>query len=364
MTNRLIFSAPYQFDGNFKERYIAAASYPLPAVGFNEAHTLVVNDYDHDLKDYMNREFSIGFKIRSTRASGFPHTWNEQKAIPHNVMSVDPRIGSGTKGNPNYKVTTYDEDYGRNNWQQALPRMHLTGIRYDFFNTKMEESYGSFNQDLIAKDNADMFVDYARTISSEFWNGKATSLVDETSWEYMGMLKQITDTEEVATGDTIAQSLRTKIAKATAQTKWLGSPDVIAMNPVTYDLLCREEAKNQQNLYQVSIKSSIVPGIEVPAIHTQAGTLPIVLTPHIEVDTTTTKGKSIHKIVALNTNLIERVYLFYPNPTLFVTLDPNNPIANPALARDKNLLNIDTYILHGAYTPAHFILTKTVTQGE
>ena len=365
MSNRLIFSAPYKYmnGGSMYGKMISAAgaTYPLPAVSINQGHTLVINDYDHDLKDYLNREFPLIFNVRSERATGFPHAWNEQKAIPHNTIAADPRIGSGDAGAPNYKIKTYDENYDRNNWQQALPRLHLAGIRYDFFNTKMQENYGSFNQDLIAKDNNDLFVDYTKTIHNEFWNGKATSLMDETNWEYQGILSQITDVSEIPKGDTIAQALQTKIAQSVAQTKWLGAPKVIAMNPVTYDLSQREEQKNQYNLYSVPITTEIVPGIEVPAIRTQAGTLPVLLTPFIEVEADTTAKTQKHKIVALNPDLISRVWLFFPNPVMFVTEDPANPIANPALSRDKNIMNFDTYILHAAHTPAHFILTKTVT---
>lgn len=366
MNNRLVFSAPYKFNGNSPYgTFKAAGDFPLPAVSINEGHTLVVNEFDHDLKDYMNRNFPLGFKIRATESSGFPHAWNEQRAIPHNTINADPRIGSGEQGKPDYTIKNFDENYGRDNWQQALPRLHMTGIRFDFFNRKMEEHYGSFNQDLIAKDISDMFVDYTKTVNNEFWNGSATSLMDTTSWEYMGVIKQIEQNADnvsaVPDGDTIADALRTRIAKAAAQTKWLGAPDVLAMNPVTYDLLCREEAKNTNGLYSIQITTQIVPGIDVPAIRTQAGTLPVVLTPFIPLDDSTA-GSVTHKIVALNTSLIERIWLFYSSPLMFVTKDDTHPIANPALERNKNLINFDTYILHATNTPAHFILTKTVKE--
>lgn len=361
MSNRTLFTAPYKYKGQMGKVTAGNAGETFPTVNINDAHTLVVQDYDHQLYDYLQRNFSIGVMCRSNRASGFPHTWNEQKLIPSNTTAVDPRIGNGKSGSPDYRAKVTNTDYGRNNWQNALPRLHISGITYDFFDRKMQEEYGSFDVDLIAKDNMDMFTDYTRTISKEFWNGKATSLVDESNWEYMGILKQIKKTYEVPEGSTMAEALRSKIAEAMAQTVYIGMPTVIAMNPVTYDLLCKEEAKNEHNLYYVQIKTDIIPGVEVPAIHTQAGTLPIILTPWIEVDTTTSPGSAIHKIVALNTDFLERVWLFYDHPVMFVTQDPNNPIANPALAQDKNLMNFDTYILHGDYTPAHFILTKKVT---
>lgn len=47
------------------------------------------------------------------------------------------------------------------------------------------------------------------------------------------------------------------------------------------------------------VNVSIVPGVEVPAIRTQIGTIPIHLTPFIKVDKS--GSTQTHKIVALNT---------------------------------------------------------------
>lgn len=342
---------------------LKAAMGDAPNVTINKNHTLVIQDYDKDLKDYLNREFPIGVMCRSVRASGYPHFWNEQKAIPHNTTAVDPQKGLGTDSGANarYKLNTIDSDYDRDNWGKALCRCHITGIEYTFFDTQMQRNYGSFDQDLLAKDLQDMFVDYNRTIADEFWNGDSPTLYDETKWTYMGILNQIKDKTAITSG-TIADNIQSKIAQAQADTVWLGKPNVIAMNPVTYDLLCKEEAKNEHNFYQRFVTVDIIPGVEVPAIRTQVGTLPIMLTPFIKVSTSGTT--QTHQIVALNTDMIDRVWLFWDSPKMFVTQDPANPINNPALMEDKNLMNFDTYILHGADTHSHFILTKDVTVGE
>ena len=362
MNFRNLFSSAYKFTGGVGKEMISAAG-TQPTVTINKNHTLVVQDYDKDLKDYLKREFPIGVMCNSVRSTGYPHVWNEQKDIPHNTTAVDPQKGLGTDdgANARYKLKTINANYKRDNWQNALPRCHITGIEYTFFDTQMQKHYGSFNQDLIAKDTQDMFVDYQRTIADEFWNGDSPSLTDTTKWTYMGILSQITDTAKITIG-TIAENIQSKIAKAQAQTVWLGKPNVICMNPITFDLLCKEEAKNERNLYQIIINTDIIPGINVPAIRTQIGTIPIHLTPFIKV--AESGSTQTHKIVALNTSMIDRVWLFWDSPQMFVTLDPNNPIANPALMEDKNLMNFDTYILHGAHTPSHFILTKEVTLGE
>ena len=69
---------------------LAAAGNPVTV--YNEDHMLVVGDYDHILHDYLKRDFAIGLKVNSVRASGYPHTWNEQLAIPENTKAVDPRV--------------------------------------------------------------------------------------------------------------------------------------------------------------------------------------------------------------------------------------------------------------------------------
>lgn len=87
-----------------------------------------------------------------------------------------------------------------------------------------------------------MFVDYQRTIADEFWNGDSPTLNDTTKWTYMGILNQIKTKTAITTG-TIAENIQSKIAEAQSQTIYLGRPNVLCMNPVTYDLLCKEEAK-------------------------------------------------------------------------------------------------------------------------
>lgn len=361
MSNKYLYSGAYVFTGHVGKELKAASN--TPNVAINKNHTLVVQDYDHNLKDYLNRKFPIGVMCNSVRSTGYPHVWNEQKVIPKNTVAVDPQkgLGSDDAQNARYKLNTINSEYDRDNWNTALPRCHITGVEFSFFDTQMQKNYGSFDEDLIAKDTMDMFVDYERTIADEFWNGDSASLNDKNKWTYMGILNQIKNKYAITSG-TISDNIQSKIAEAQAQTIWLGRPNVLCMNPVTYDLLCKEEAKNEHNLYQMFVNVSIVPGVEVPAIRTQIGTIPIHLTPFIKVDKS--GSTQTHKIVALNTKMIDRVWLFWDAPKMFVTQDPNQPLNNPALMQDKNLINFDTYILHGVDTPSHFILTKDVTVGE
>lgn len=350
--NNKLYSAALATGGNGLP--IQAATNPMPV--YNEDHMLVVGDYDNVLHDYLKRDFSLGIKVNSVRASGYPHVWNEQKAIPSNTTAVDPKVGFGTTGAPSYKPATLSVNYNRDNWSTAFCRCYATGIRYDFFTREMEKNYGTF-EDLTAKDYNDMFVDFTRTTANDFWNG-TTTLNSTAAFTYAGVLSQITDMSPIAAGTTISDALNTKIASLMASLDYAGMPNVIAMNPSTYDILCKQEAA--RSIYMRNVETEIVPGIKVPGFYTPQGLLPIILTPFIKPDTTTTAGKVIHSIVALNTDMIDRIWMFNDGPRVFEIANPDTPLANDRLLTDKFVLDFANYIVHGAQTGAHFILKHTV----
>ena len=350
--NNKLYSAALATGGNGLP--IQAATNPMPV--YNEDHMLVVGDYDNVLHDYLKRDFSLGIKVNSVRASGYPHVWNEQKAIPSSTTAVDPKVGFGTAGAPSYKPATLSVNYNRDNWSTAFCRCYATGIRYDFFTREMEKNYGTF-EDLTAKDYNDMFVDFTRTTANDFWNG-TTTLNSTAAFTYAGVLSQITDMSPIAAGTTISDALNTKIASLMASLDYAGMPNVIAMNPSTYDILCKQEAA--RSIYMRNVETEIVPGIKVPGFYTPQGLLPIILTPFIKPDTTTTAGKVIHSIVALNTDMIDRIWMFNDGPRVFEIANPDTPLANDRLLTDKFVLDFANYIVHGAQTGAHFILKHTV----
>lgn len=350
--NNKLYSAALATGGNGLP--IQAATNPMPV--YNEDHMLVVGDYDNVLHDYLKRDFSLGIKVNSVRASGYPHVWNEQKAIPSNTTAVDPKVGFGTTGAPSYKSATLSVNYNRDNWSTAFCRCYATGIRYDFFTREMEKNYGTF-EDLTAKDYNDMFVDFTRTTANDFWNG-TTTLNSTAAFTYAGVLSQITDMSPIAAGTTISDALNTKIASLMAGLDYAGMPNVIAMNPSTYDILCKQEAA--RSIYTRNIETEIVPGVKVPGFYTPQGLLPIILTPFIKPDTTTEAGKVIHSIVALNTDMIDRIWMFNDGPRVFEIANPDTPLANDRLLTDKFVLDFANYIVHGAQTGAHFILKHTV----
>ena len=338
-----------------RELYKATAN---PMQIYDEGHILVVGDFDHVLKDYLKRDFALTFKVNSVKASGYPHVWNEQKAIPQNTKAIDPRKGFGTAEAPSYRPTTLNTNYDRDNWSQAFARLYATGIRYDFFDRKMEENYGSF-EDIIAKDYNDMFVDFARTTSNDFWNGTGTlNGTTENDLTYCGVLSQITDVTPITGNTKIADALTTKIASLMARLDYSNYPDVICMNPATYDILIKQE--QDRDLYSRPIDVEVIPGITVPGFYTPMGILPIVLTPFIKPVLDNSTHKTTHKIVALNTSMIDKIWMFNDGPVTYEVANPDTPLANDALLTDKFVLDFANYIVHGAQTGAHFMLTLEV----
>lgn len=331
-----------------------------PISVYNEDHMLVVGDYDKVLHDYLKRDFTIGVKVKSVRASGYPHVWNEQKGLPANTSAVDPKVGFGTTDAPSYRPKTLSTEYKRDNWKQAFARCYATGIRYDFFTRQMENNYGTF-ENLTEKDYNDMFVDFAKTTCSDFWNG-ATALDATDKFTYCGVLSQISantaNVSAIADGTKIADALNTKIANLMTRLDFAGYPNVIAMNPATYDLLLKEEA--ERSLYQRSVTVEVVPGIKVPAFYTPMGELPIILTPFIKPTVDSSAGTTNHQIVALNTDMIDRIWMFNDAPKVYEIANPDTPLANDRLLTDKFVLDFANYIVHGVDTGMHFILTKTV----
>ncbi len=336
-----------------RELYRAATN---PITVQNEGHVLVIGDYDHVLHDYLKRDFALTFKVNSVEALGYPHVWNEQKAIPENTTAIDPRKGFGTAENPSYRPTSLNADYKRDNWKQAFARCYVTGIRYDFMDRKMQERYGSF-EDLLAKDYNDMFVDFSRKIANDFWNGTGTlDGTAETDLVYCGVLSQITDKTAITAGANIADALTTKIASLMARLDYTNYPDVICMNPATYDILLKQE--QARNGYVKQIDTEVIPGINVPAFLTPMGKLPIVLTPFVKPKDNGS-GKMEHQIVALNTSMIDKIYMFNDGPVTYEIANPDTPLANDRLLTDKFVMDFSNYIVHGAHTGAHFIMTYT-----
>jgi len=352
MNNRKLFMGAVD---NVKGEKVFAA---YPGVTINEKHSLEVAGYEEVLYDSLLREFPIEVGFNTIEASGTVHVFNEQKKLPNNTMAMDPKLGVGAT-TADFGSTISDTDYSRDNFQNAVARLYGGRIQYDYFTMKMEQRYGSF-EDLTVKDYNDMIVGFNKTKANDFFNGRSTALDDVAStykFETTGILSQITDTGAIADGVFIADAINSKIASLQARLDYTGMPDVICMNAATYDMMVQEE-RGRAN-YMQEITSDIVPGWNVRAINTYAGTLPIMITPFIKP--TVVGGTTTHTIVALNRKYIDKVWWINNGPQFFEFASADQPLANQRLLTDKQMLEYMTYILRFPYTGMHFRLTKVVT---
>lgn len=336
------------------------ATFTNPVETYKGDHVIVIGDYDHVLHDYLKRDFAIQFKCNSVKALGYPHYWNEQKRIPSNTQAIDPKMGLGTS-TPSYRPAVADVNYDRDNWNHAFCRTYVTGIRYEYFDREMAKNYGSF-EDLIAKDTNDMMVDFTKTTVNDFWNGKSDMKKnDSANLKYSGIISQITDIGQIAFGDNIADSITTKITNMMARLDYTYYPNVLAMNPATYDLILKQEGA--RDVYSRPVDIDIIPGISVPSFYTPVGKLPIVLDPFIKpavAESGPNSGKMVHQIIALNTDMIDRIWMFNDGPQIFNVENPEQPFNNDRLLTDMFILDFANYILQAPHTGAHFIMEYAV----
>lgn len=353
MDKRKVLSGAVGYNGKGEQVFAA-----YPGVTINEGHSAEVAGFEEKLYDAQLRDFPIEVGFNTIESTGSTHVFNEQKKLPNNTMAIDPKLGVGTT-TADFGSTISDTDYGRDNFQTVVPRTYGGRIQYDYFTMKMEQRYGSF-EDLTVKDYNDMIVGFNKTKANDFFNGRSTALNDISSTYHLettGILSQITDSSPIADGVYIADAINTKIASLQARLDYTGMPDVICMNAATYDAMVQEE-RNRAN-YMQEITSDIVPGWNVKAINTYAGTLPIMITPFIKP--TVSGGTTTHTIVALNRKYIDKVWWIKNGPQFMEFASADQPLANQRLLTDKQMIEYMNYILRFPYTGMHFKLTKAIT---
>lgn len=278
---------------------------------YNQSHYIELPKFQKDMLDLLNRQVTIRDRIKSVMATGHPSRYWEQTKIAHNAKFVDARTGDAGK----YGVTgTYDEDYGRK--ERALFIKAITsGIKYSLFDQDVVKQQGdALAEQMLNKDMADMLVDLYQTANKGIWTGAATSTEDSTSTEYCGLATQITDAVTVAnpysfatnTGEFVTDTIRTKMAKNLADTKFIGMPTAIYANPMTIDYLSRAELRRPNfSVDQSADKVDLGNGFIVNTIRTQAGYLPLIPDNYIPFDANTKK----HTLYVVNENLIERHWI-------------------------------------------------------
>lgn len=230
-----------------------------------------VNMYESEIADIVRRESIFLQRVQSPPATGAPHRYFEQTAIVTGAFS-DPRTISPTPGGP-----TRAE-------RSAALKAIVAQSNFGLFDVQVTQQQGQFAY-LEAKDVDDIVSGIIVTSAQKVWNGSDTSLTTPTTLEYMGLLKQITNTSQVAIGASIIDAIKQKVAVMMGGTTFKVKPTAVYINPILGDFLDREAKAASIKLSEV-----VVAGVTVNAIETQAGRLPLIPEPFLPATTDTSFG--------------------------------------------------------------------------
>lgn len=313
------------------------------AADINTQHYLVFPEVDPIIKDILQRDTIIRNRIATKPEGTEVFRWVEQTAMATDASFGDPRAIGTT-------VATYATRVEK----LAKLKSIQNRITYGLFDEELTKN-GSFSY-ILEKDMQDAIGDMLRLSNNAIWTGTDTSYGTPTTAQYMGLLTAITNTGTIASG-TIADAIKSQIAIMAARTDVTAFPTAVYMNPLTKDLMDKEENAKTDKMKYYDVE--VVPGTVVTGIMTAIGILPIITDNRIPVNANaTTPTSKDHKIVLLNENMVVRHFLqgrdvSYSDPVVFKlgTTD--------SLVTDYQMVMFDNVVVNYP-DKAHCILTKVV----
>lgn len=224
--------------------------------------------FQREISDIIRRRGVLGQRLEQLNlyrpATGNPSRWFQQTALPNNQAYTDPRNITVTASN-----NTLRQEF-------SLQIKALVGqINFGLFDREVTQQQGIYTQ-LQAKDLEDMVTGLYQLEDVHLWTGAAPSITDTTSTDICGLATQITNTAQNTSGS-IVDFIRTQVAKIVANKTYVARPTAIYLDPMLLDLI-EQEVKNQPTtLRNVMLGTmEVVPGVEVSAMNTAAGKLPLV----------------------------------------------------------------------------------------
>lgn len=216
-----------------------------------------VNMYEQEIADIVRRDSVFLSRVESPPATGAPHRYFEQTAIVSGGFT-DPRNITPSAGGPT-RV------------ERSAVIKAITGqTNFGLFDVQVTQQQGQFAY-VEAKDVNDIISGIVTTAAAAVWNGTDTSLTTPTTTQYMGLLRQITNTSQIAIGASIIDGIKAKVASIVANPTYKVKPTAIYINPILGDYIDREAKAGAIKLTEV-----VVGGVTVSALETQAGRLPLI----------------------------------------------------------------------------------------
>jgi len=286
----------------------AAADYLAPGA-------IEVNRYATEIVDMVRRRFVLGQRINQTLATGQPHRYFEQVAIP-TAQSVNPRTLAATGSQPTRQ-------------ERVVGLKAITAqINYGLFDVEINQQQGQFAY-LEAKDLTDTVDGVLKLHDQKLWTGADTDLFLSTSNEYYGISGQIFagansslglygtnggPTVISATGS-LVDGYKTAVAAMANRTDFEVRPTAIYGNPTLLNLFDQEVYDNNRQLFYNQVE--VLPGVVVNGLPTQVGVLPLVSDPALS-NVSGAGGKTQYTgFILSDIDMIKYAYLTDPLPRVF-----------------------------------------------
>jgi hypothetical protein len=284
------------------------------AADFMGVGAIEVPDFQKEIGDLVRRSSALAQRIQYVPATGSISRFFEQTGI------ADGAFGDPRAINPASTAPTRIE-------RSLLIKSITNRIDYSLFDLETVAQQGIFPQ-LKAKDMADMVNGMLRLHAKKLWVGSDTVSGNQvgsgTSFEYVGLLNQISKTATIAAGVSIVDGLRSQVAQMMANPNYEVKPTAIYINPLLLDLL-EAEVKNSASalrFIQTDITDGIA-GLSVTGLVTAAGVLPLIPDAYIPVDATVPgvnaapAGQANYFAVILSENEVEHHYIGSKAPRVF-----------------------------------------------
>ena len=273
----------------------------------NTGHYLVFPEVDTIIRSVLEKNTSPLYRrCRRKPETHETFRWVEESGMSRTAAFVNPRNITSTE---NAGITRVEK--------MATLKGMSNRIKYGLFDTELTKN-GMFSY-VLQDDMQNMLTDMALLENDNFFSGNDTSYSTPTSLQYFGLLKAITNTATILpktdSTPTIAQAIKTQIAKMVARTDVNCNPTAIYMNPLTIDAMEIEENAKDDKQKQYTLE--VTPGTIVTGIMTAAGLLPIIPEKRIPIDTSDPSVDK-HPIMIVDEAKIVRHHLIgYESPVVF-----------------------------------------------
>ncbi|OPA77461.1 hypothetical protein BVG16_13480 [Paenibacillus selenitireducens] len=236
------------------------------ATQFQGPGTLITDDYQKEITDVLRRNSILDGRLNYVPATGDISTYYEQNTVNGGDF-VDPRNPSATASS--------NERTPHGVKIKAITNQ----VNFGHYDTTLGQQQNNFPE-LKAKDLNDMLNAVGLTHGKGLWRGTDTNLVIPKTLSYVGIPKQITNTFVVSPTSSIVSAIRAKVAAMVASENYELMPTAIYIHPIGHHYLEEEERQASTNQTQINnLRKTTVAGLEVLAIMTAAGIIPIIPEP-------------------------------------------------------------------------------------